>query len=212
MKPVADGGLYLITPDCADTATLSARLRPVLAGGGVTLLQYRCKVLAGAARVAQARAVAALCAQSGVPLIVNDDVALARDVGAAGVHLGRDDGDPRAARRCLGPEAIIGVSCYDEWARAEAGAAAGADYIAFGALYPSPTKPDAVRAPLSLLTRAAATLAPRVAAIGGITAERVAEVRAAGAHYVCVVSDVFDAPDPAARVQTYLRVLRGKPA
>lgn len=200
--------MYLITPDCADTPALLARLRPVLAEQGIALLQHRCKLLKGEARAAQARAVAALCAEGGVPLIINDDVTLAHAIGAAGVHLGRDDGDPRAARARLGPEAIIGVSCYDEWSRAEAGAAAGVDYIAFGAIYPSPTKPAAVRAPMALLARAAATLTPRVAAIGGITVERAAEVRAAGAHYVCVVSDVFDAPDPAGRVRAYLRALR----
>lgn len=207
MKRPAEHGLYLITPDCIDTLALTARLRPVLATGGVALLQYRCKVLVGEAREAQARAVAALCAEAGVPLVINDDLTLALTVGAAGVHLGRDDGDPSLARARLGPAAIIGVSCYDEWARAAAGVAAGADYIAFGAIYPSPTKPAAVRAPLALLTRAAAALPTRVAAIGGITVERAAEVRAAGAHYVCVVSDVFDAADPVGRVCAYQRAL-----
>lgn len=207
----AEDGLYLITPDCADTAALLARLVPVLATGGVALLQYRSKVLHGDARAAQAQAVAARCAEAGVPLIVNDDVALAHALGAAGVHLGRDDGDPREARARLGPDAIIGVSCYDEWARAEAAVAVGADYVAFGAIYPSLTKPAAVRAPLSLLTRAAVGLPARVAAIGGITVARAAEVRAAGAHYVCVVSDVFGAADPVERVRAYQRVLRRAP-
>lgn len=207
----AEDGLYLITPDCADTAALLARLVPVLATGGVALLQYRSKVLHGDGRAAQAQAVAARCAEAGVPLIVNDDVALAHALGAAGVHLGRDDGDPREARARLGPDAIIGVSCYDEWARAEAAVAVGADYVAFGAIYPSLTKPAAVRAPLSLLTRAAVGLPARVAAIGGITVARAAEVRAAGAHYVCVVSDVFGAADPVERVRAYQRVLRRAP-
>src|SRR6185312_14152545 len=109
-----------------------------------------------------------LCDTHAVPLIVNDDVALAFAVGAAGVHLGRDDDDVAAARAALGAGAIIGVSCYDSLERARAAAAAGADYVAFGAFFPSPTKPQAVRASLDLLRQSATLGVPRVA-IGGIT-------------------------------------------
>jgi thiamine-phosphate pyrophosphorylase len=129
-----------------------------------------------------------------VPLIINDDLALALAIGADGVHLGRDDGDPAEARRALGPGRILGVSCYDEWARAEAGAAAGVDYLAFGAVYPSPTKPHAPRAGLELLARAKRELGLPVAAIGGITLDNAPPLIAAGASLLAVISDVFSAP------------------
>ena len=129
------------------------------------LVQYRNKLADAAARRDQATRLLALCRAAGVPLIINDDLALALAVGADGVHLGRDDGDPAEARRALGPGPILGVSCYDEWPRAEAGAAAGVDYLAFGAVYPSPTKPHAPRASFELLARAKRDLGLPVAAI-----------------------------------------------
>ncbi|WP_141696648.1 thiamine phosphate synthase, partial [Xanthomonas graminis] len=121
----APRGVYLITPDEADGERLLARVAPLL-GHGPTWLQYRNKRADAAQRLAQATALQALCAQAGVPLIVNDDVALAQAVGAAGVHLGEDDGDLAAARAALGADALIGASCYDDLALARTAAAAGA--------------------------------------------------------------------------------------
>ncbi len=118
-------GLYLITPDEADTARLLARVTPLL-GEGVAWLQYRNKSASPGLRREQAEALQATCAAAGVPLIVNDDAALALAVGAAGVHLGEDDGDIAAARARLGPDAIVGASCYDELDRARRAVAAGA--------------------------------------------------------------------------------------
>jgi thiamine-phosphate pyrophosphorylase len=132
-------GLYLVTPDQADGDALVAAVAALLPARPA-LVQYRNK-LADAAPPRPGHAPAGPVPAAGVPLIINDDLALALAIGADGVHLGRDDGDPAAARRALGPGRILGVSCYDEWARAEAGAAAGVDYLAFGAMYPSPTKP-----------------------------------------------------------------------
>jgi thiamine-phosphate pyrophosphorylase len=183
-------GLYLITPDRAPDAALVAALLPFAA-----CLQYRRKQAADDVREREARALRALCAEAGVPFIVNDDPALAAGVGADGVHLGEHDAGITAARTLLGDDAIIGVSCYDDLARAAAASAAGADYLAFGAFYPSPTKPAARRAGPELLHAAAAYARPRVA-IGGITPENAAPLVAAGADLIAVISSVFDAPDP----------------
>ncbi len=193
-------GLYLITPDEAQTERLLARATAVI--GHATLLQYRNKPADAALKREQATALAALCRAKGVQLIVNDDAALAREVGAAGVHLGEDDGDIAAARSLLGTEALIGVSCYDQLGRAQAAAAAGADYIAFGAFFPSPTKPNARRATPALLRDSAGWALPRVA-IGGITLDNAQGLVDAGADLLAVISGVFDAPNPAAAARAY---------
>jgi thiamine-phosphate pyrophosphorylase len=188
-------GLYLVTPDEPDCDRLLARISPLLAEAAC--LQYRNKAADADLRLQQARALRAMCAGSGVPLIINDDVELAAAIDADGVHLGEHDAAIDAARARLGASAIIGVSCYDELARAQRAAAAGADYVAFGAFFLSPTKPDAPRANSELLRQAAALGLPRVA-IGGITPENAAIVVAAGADLIAVISGVFDAPDPVA--------------
>lgn len=203
--PACGRGLYLVTPDEADSARLLAAVARVLPARPA-LLQYRNKLADAARRREEAQALAALCRGAGVRFIVNDDLALALAVGADGVHLGRDDGDPAAARAALGPGRLLGVSCYDEWARAVRGAAAGADYVAFGAMFVSPTKPQAVRAPFELLTRARRELGCGVAAIGGITLDNAGGVVAAGADLVAVISDVFAAADPPARALAYRRL------
>ena len=197
-------GLYLLTPDDPDTGSLVARTAPLLRHA--VLLQYRNKAAPPALRRAQATALARLCADAGRPLVVNDDVALALAVDAVGVHLGRDDADPSQARARLGAGRVVGVSCYDSLPRAEAAAAAGADYVAFGAFHPSPTKPRAPRAVPSLLVRAARLGLPRVA-IGGITPDNAPALVAAGADLVAVISGVYDAPDPVAAARAYAACL-----
>jgi thiamine-phosphate pyrophosphorylase len=193
-------GLYLITPDEADTARLLDRVGAVIEFAA--LLQYRNKIASPALRRTQAGALHRLCAERGVALIVNDDLALARDIGADGVHLGEDDGDPRAARERLGAEALIGVSCYDNLDRARSAADAGASYIAFGAFFPSSTKPLARRAGFDLLRDSATFGLPRVA-IGGITPDNARSVIDAGADLIAVISGIFDAPAPVAAAQAY---------
>jgi thiamine-phosphate pyrophosphorylase len=193
-------GLYLITPDDADTARLLARVREVV--GLATLLQYRNKAASPALRREQAGALLPLCREAGVPLLVNDDWRLAADIGADGAHLGEDDGALRDARETLGNAAILGASCYGDLARAEGAAAAGASYLAFGAFHPSPTKPNARRASPDLLARSARFGLPRVA-IGGITPDNARELVTAGADLIAVISGVFDAPVPVAAAQAY---------
>ncbi|UHQ24133.1 thiamine phosphate synthase [Lysobacter sp. 5GHs7-4] len=194
-------GVYAITPDETDDARLLARVDAVL-GAGAVWLQYRNKAADAATRERQATALLPLCRRYGVPLIVNDDWRLAARIGADGAHLGEDDGDVAAARQALGTGAILGVSCYDQGALARDAVAAGADYVAFGAFFPSPTKPHARRASLQLLRDAAPLAVPRVA-IGGITPDNAPALVAAGADLLAVISGVFDAPDPAAAVRAY---------
>ena len=205
---LAATGLYLITPDDADTANLLSRTAPLLAAGA-TWLQYRNKTAGDALRHEQATALQSLCRQTGVPLIVNDDVRLAKAVGAAGVHLGKDDGDIAAARAVLGVEAIIGASCYDRLELAEAAVAAGADYVAFGAFFPTRSKTGTRQATLDLLSRAGSLGVSRVA-IGGITPDNARPLIAAGADLVAVISGVYDAPDPLAALRAYLDCFQDK--
>jgi len=195
-------GLYLLTPDIADTGTLLARVMPLLAF--TTWLQYRNKAAERDLQRQQLQALRPLCERAGVPLLVNDDWRLAAELGLPGAHLGADDGDLAEARAALGPGALLGASCYDDPERARAAVRAGAGYIAFGAFFPSPTKPRARRAELSLLGQAADLGVPRVA-IGGITPDNGRAPVAAGADLLAVISGVFDAPDPVAAARAYGR-------
>ena len=186
-------GLYAITPEGPG---LIEKVREALVGG-VVLLQYRNK----AARLSEANELAALARRYHVPLIVNDDVDLALEIGAQGVHLGRDDGDLAKARKKMKGK-ILGVSCYDDLEAARAAVRAGADYVAFGSVFASPTKPGAVRAPLGLFRQGKSLKVP-LAAIGGITLENAPAVIAAGAGLLAVISDLFDAPDIRSRALQY---------
>ena len=191
---VSLAGLYVLTPDCADTAQLVAQVRAAL-HGGASAIQYRHKTAMPALRLAQAQVLRDACRAHGATFIVNDDVELADRVGADGVHLGRDDAPIAEARRRLGTRAMIGVSCYDSLARAEIAVGGGADYIAFGSFFASVVKPDAVRAPLSLLAAAKARWDVSVVAIGGITVANASSLIAAGADAIAVITEIFGAPD-----------------
>ncbi len=195
-------GPYLLTPD-VDAAAFSAMQSGFDAAlaAGVSVVQYRNKRADAAERRAQARSLRELARTRGVLFIVNDDVDLALEVGADGVHLGRDDGDVATARERL-PHGLLGVSCYDDLARADAAATEGADVIAFGSVFASGTKPHAVRAPLELLRRARERFTgQRIVAIGGIDASNIRSVGAAGAHAAALISAVFDAADPGTAVR-----------
>ena len=199
-------GLYAI----ADGTYLAAdqfvpAVRAALAGGA-RVIQYRDKKCDSAQREAIARTLNALCREQGAPFLINDDVHLAALVGAAGVHLGRDDPDISAARAALGGAALIGVSCYNELARAQAAQAAGADYVAFGRFFPSRTKPQAVPATLELLRAARAELKLPIVAIGGITPENGRSLIQAGADALAVIEGVFGQPDMRAAAERYARL------
>jgi len=192
-------GLYAITDGPrADLLDVCA----AALDGGAAMLQYRDKTSDHARRSDEAHALQALCARHAVPLIVNDDVELVHAVGAAGVHLGEHDGDVSTARARLGAGAIIGVSCYDSAMRARQLAAAGADYVAFGAFFPSPTKPGARHADPSLLTDSATLGIARVA-IGGITPDNARALIDAGADAIAVITALFGARDVRAAARRF---------
>jgi thiamine-phosphate pyrophosphorylase len=200
-------GLYAITPDESDTGSLACRVEQAIAGGA-SAVQYRNKAAAPELRREQALALLAKCRAASVPLIVNDDVSLAVAIGADGVHVGRDDAGVSEARARLGDHAIIGASCYDSLARAEAAVSQGADYIAFGSFHASSVKPDAVRPPLSLLTQARARFDAAVVAIGGITADNAQALMDAGAHAVAVISALFAAGNVEAAARALVAATR----
>ena len=199
--PRLNRGLYLITPDGRDPALLRDRVLPLLPF--TACLQLRAKSMQRDALHDAAMLLRDACAEAGVPFIINDDARLAADVAADGVHLGEHDGGITESRTLLGDDAFIGASCYDDLQRAHAAAAAGADYIAFGAFFPSPTKPNARRAGIDLLRDSAGLGIPRVA-IGGITPDNARPLVEAGADLIAVISGVFDAPDPIRAARAYL--------
>lgn len=202
MSPNKLNGLYAVTPDQTDGALLLVQVEAALSGG-CRVLQYRDKISAKPEQLARAKALRALTRHFGATLLLNDDIALATLVGADGVHLGKDDGNLPAARAILGPGKILGASCYADFQAAEAACAAGVDYIAFGAAYPSPTKPEAPRATLALFARAAGELPVPVCAIGGITRDNAPPLIAAGTQLLAVITDLFSAPDIAARAAQF---------
>lgn len=195
-------GLYAITPEGLARAATMAHVVAAVSSGALCALQFRHKQADAAQRRAQARELQELCRRHGVPLIVNDDLALALEIGADGLHLGREDGDLVGARAQL-PGRLLGASCYDQPELARRAVAAGADYVAFGSVFPSATKPAAVRAPLSLFSLPLGV--PKVA-IGGITLANAREVVAAGADCVAVITDLFEAPDVARRARDFAQL------
>ncbi|WP_456412104.1 thiamine phosphate synthase [Thiolapillus sp.] len=187
-------GLYAITMDGIQGKALLAQARAALEGG-CRILQYRDKSGDAQRRREEALALLALCHEYRAVLIINDDLALCRQCNAHGVHLGRDDMPVAAARKILGRDKIIGVSCYDDLQRGHQAAGQGADYLAFGAIYPSATKPAAANASLALLRRAKSALDPPIVAIGGITPENAGQVIQAGADMVAMIQGLFGQED-----------------
>ncbi len=184
-------GLYAITPDGLDTVLLMELVDAAIAGGA-RMIQYRDKSASPAERLVRAKALLALCRGRYVPLIVNDHVDLAKEIGADGVHLGRDDGAIQDARARLGAAAIVGLSCYASAEEALKGQAEGCTYLAFGSVFPSPTKPLAPAAPLAVFqaARIAGVSAPLVG-IGGITPHNIGALHQAGASGAAVIQGIF---------------------
>lgn len=195
-------GLYAITPDGSDSRRLLTVSEQILSSG-CRVLQYRNKRASACHRAEQAGALRQLTRRYDALLIVNDAVDLALAVEADGVHLGADDGDLAAARAQIPATMWLGASCYQSLETAQAARAAGADYIAFGSFFPSPTKPQARRAGLELLI-AGKDLGCPVCAIGGITVDNAPPLIAAGADCLAVISALFDAPDPAQATRQFI--------
>lgn len=198
-------GLYVITdreliPSVRLLQAVTAAIR-----GGARLVQYRDKSGEHTRRLQETQALLEVCREQEIPLIINDDVVLAAEIGADGVHLGDEDAPLEEARVTLGPHAIIGVSCYGSLDRALQAEHAGADYVAFSSPFRSPTKPESEPAPLTLLATAHARLSIPVCVIGGITPENGSELVTAGADMLAVISGVFAQADIEAAAQLYAR-------
>ena len=185
-------GLYAITPSDIDSKRLAGKVRAALEGGARTV-QFRAKDTPPALKIEQGKTLRALCREFGALFIVNDSPELALRLDADGVHLGRDDGDVAIARRTLA-DRLIGVSCYNDPARAAPAIAQGADYVAFGSFFPSSTKPGAAAAQTGLL-ESARRAGFNTVGIGGITPENAATLVAAGADAVAVIGALFGPDD-----------------
>ncbi len=210
MNPSSCYGLYAITDAWllpSDSHLAHAVEQAIL--GGARFIQYRDKSGDTVRRLTQARYLNVLCQRYEVPLIINDDVELAFQIGAAGVHLGQNDPPFAAARARLGKKAIIGVSCYNRLDWALDAERAGADQIAFGAFFPSPTKPDEIQVPIELLREARAVLHRPIVAIGGITPDNAPLLLAAGADALAVVSAVFAQTDIQAAARRFAALFTG---
>lgn len=191
--------LYLITPPAIDDLEAFARdLEAALEAGDVAALQIRIKPADDAAVLAVARRLLPVVQARGVAVLMNDRVDLAVQTGCDGVHLGQDDGSVAEARRRLGPDAMIGVTCHDSRHLAMEAAEAGADYVAFGAFFPTGTKAVSHHADPSILTVWQETMETPCVAIGGITVETAGALAAAGADFVAVSAGVWAHPEGAA--------------
>jgi thiamine-phosphate pyrophosphorylase len=199
-------GLYAITDSALHTGEALEHAVLDAITGGARVIQYRDKSEDGDRRRAEAAMLVRACRSHGVPLIVNDDIELALSAGADGVHLGRDDASTTAARARLGAHRIIGVSCYNLVERAEAAQRDGADYVAFGSMFSSNTKPAAERAELATVMSARARIHLPIVAIGGITPQNGASLLDAGVDLLAVVRGVFGHGDPAAAARRYAQL------
>jgi thiamine-phosphate pyrophosphorylase len=201
--------LYLISPPEVRGGFPDA-LAAALEGGPVAAFQFRVKDLDQHEAARLAEPLQRICAERDVAFIVNDDMALARRLGADGVHLGQGDGDPREARALLGPSSQIGVTCHDSRHLAMEAGEAGADYVAFGAFFPTTTKETRHRPDPSILTWWSTIFELPCVAIGGITPENGRELVEAGADFLAVCSGVWKHPEgPAAAVGAFQALLEG---
>ena len=201
--PKLTRGIYAITPGESMDFPQILRRTSELLQAGISALQYRDKLCAAQERRERAMALLTLCRAVGTPFLVNDDPALAAAVGADGAHLGADDPSLEVARQLLGPDAIIGVSCYDDAERACQFSRSGADYVALGAFFPTTTKVPRTFATLETLCAVKRQIARPVVAIGGITPDNAGALIAAGADMVAVISSVYGAAEPARQIARF---------
>jgi thiamine-phosphate pyrophosphorylase len=187
--------LYLVTPNWNDTDRLLDITHQALRAGA-SLVQYRHKDASSALRIEQAHSLLKLCRQHGRPLVINDHLDLCMAIDADGVHVGGTDASVAEVRAALGPDRIVGASCYGEFSLARAAQDAGASYVAFGGFYPSTVKKYAVTTPADIVARAKAALRVPVVVIGGMTPENARPLAALGADMVAAISSVYLAPDP----------------
>lgn len=198
-------GLYIVTPDWDDTEKLVAATEAALKGG-VTLVQYRHKTASPELRKEQASALLALCRQYDRPFIVNDFVELALELDADGIHVGGTDAPVAQVRAEIGPDKILGASCYGSMELAHKAHEAGASYVAFGGFYPSRVKKYEVTTPVDIITRAKQQLPVPVVVIGGMTQENSVPLIEAGTDMVAAISSVYMTDDPQAAARGFAQL------
>ena len=198
-------GLYAITPDSADLNTLIQKTQWAIEGGAF-MVQYRSKILNRDVKMQQCAAILRLCREYEIPCIVNDDVDMCRILEADGVHLGEKDDNIVEVRHILGENAIIGSSCYDQLDRAKSAQKEGASYVAFGAMFPTPTKPNAPRATLALLKEAKREIQIPVVAIGGITVNNAHDVIKTGIDAIAVITSLYEAKTIKETAETFAKM------
>jgi thiamine-phosphate pyrophosphorylase len=210
-KRFPSSGLYIITDDSLPDQTIIATTKIALSAGA-NAVQFRHKPTTSqqSAPQALAKQLLILCHQHQVPLIINDDPEFALQIGADGVHLGKDDVDIKRARKQLGKQAIIGVSCYNSLELALTAQSQGADYVAFGRFFSSTSKPYATPADVNLLSTARSKINLPIVAIGGITPENAGQLITAGADYLAVIQGIYGHPDPQLATRNYLNVLNSR--
>lgn len=195
-------GLYLVTPNWDDTARLLDITAAAL-DAGASVVQYRHKDASPELRREQGAALLALCRRYRRPFIVNDHLDLCLTLGADGLHVGGTDMTVAAARAALGPDKIIGASCYGDIDLAHAAWRAGASYVAFGGFYPSPVKKYTFTTEPAILVQAKQGIGVPVVVIGGMTPENAAPLVALGADMVAAITSIYAAPDPIAATRQF---------
>lgn len=202
-------GLYAITPDSADLNTLIQKTKSAIEGGAF-MVQYRSKIQDRDVKMQQCAAILRLCREHNVPCIVNDDVEMCRTLKADGVHLGEEDDNIAEVRHILGDDAIIGSSCYDQLDRAKSAQKEGASYVAFGAMFPTSTKPNAPRATLALLKEAKREIQIPIVAIGGITVNNAHDVIKTGIDAIAVITSLYEAKSIKETAETFAKMFHQK--
>ena len=198
-------GLYVITPDMTDLNTLIHKTKLAIEGGAF-MVQYRSKMQDSVVKMQQCAAILRLCREYDVPCIINDDVEMCHILEADGVHLGVNDHNIAEVRRILGEDAIIGSSCYDQLERAKQAQKEGASYVAFGAMFPTPTKPHAPRASFELLSEAKREIHIPIVAIGGITVNNAHDVIETGIDAIAVITSLYEAKSIKETAETFLKM------
>ncbi len=200
-------GIYAITdPDLMGDRLLQKAHEAIQ--GGISVLQYRNKKAPYEMQLQQARQLAELCRMQGVTFLVNDNITLAHEAGADGVHLGQQDARIEQARAQLGDDSIIGITCHADLHLAQQAEQQGASYVAFGRFFPSHTKPQAPAAETAILEKAKQALTIPVVAIGGIQQENAAELAQYGVDMLAVIHGLFAADDVLARTETLVKIFR----
>lgn len=200
-------GLYLVTPDWDDTEHL-LRVTDLALMAGASMVQYRHKSASPALRVEQGAALLALCRSHNRPLVINDHIDLCRDLDADGVHVGGLDVPVAQARALLGPDKIVGASCYGELKLAETAQQAGASYVAFGGFYPSPVKKYTFVTPPELIEVWRDRVSLPMVVIGGMTPSNAAPLVRRGAAMVAAITSVYAAEDPETAVREFCALFR----